>query len=118
MKKNDIQFLKKILEKRKQVILENLKGNSKEIKALHNSVPSDNIDFSTIESNSQINFTINANLKQELKEIEESLNKIKNNNFGICESCEEFIDIERLKIKPHAKYCINCRENLEKGELV
>ena len=34
MKKNDIQFLKKILEKRKQVILENLKGNSKEIKAL------------------------------------------------------------------------------------
>ena len=56
MKENDIQFLKEILEKRKQVILENLKGNSKEIKALHNSVPSDNIDFSTIESNSQRKF--------------------------------------------------------------
>ncbi|MCH5336990.1 MAG: RNA polymerase-binding protein DksA [Campylobacter sp.] len=117
MKKNDIEFFKNFLEQRKQIILENLNSNSTEITALHNSVPSDNIDFSTIEANSQINLAISANLEQELGEIEESLNKIKNKKFGICESCNEFIDIERLKIKPHAKYCINCRENLEKGAL-
>ncbi len=117
MKKNEIQVFKTILENRKKTILENLQSNSKEIEALHNSVPSDSVDFSVIETGSQIDFAISANLKQELEEIEDSLEKIKDGTYGICESCDEEITIERLKIKPHAKYCIVCRENLEKGEL-
>lgn len=117
MKKNEIQVFKTILENRKKTILENLQSNSKEIEALHNSVPSDSVDFSVIETGSQIDFAISANLKQELEEIEDSLEKIKDGTYGICECCDEEIAIERLKIKPHAKYCIVCRENLEKGEL-
>ncbi len=117
MKEKDLEFFKNFLEQRRKIILNNLTSNQKDIKALHSSAPSDNIDFSTIELNSQINLTINENLKQELNDIEESLNKIKNKKFGICESCDEEIGIERLKVKPHAKYCINCRENLEKGLL-
>ncbi|TKX31068.1 RNA polymerase-binding protein DksA [Campylobacter estrildidarum] len=116
MKKNDLSFFKDNLEQRKKTIEENLKSNSKEIEALHNSAPSDSVDFSIIETNSQIDFTISANLKQELKDIEASLNKIKDKTYGICESCDEEISIERLKIKPHAKYCVACRENLEKKE--
>lgn len=118
MRQKDLEFFKNFLEQRKQVILENLKSNSREIKALRDSVPSDNIDFSSIESDSQINLTISANLEQELKEIEESLDKIKNGSFGICESCNELIDIKRLKVKPYAKYCISCRKSAEKGELL
>ncbi|TKX31031.1 RNA polymerase-binding protein DksA [Campylobacter aviculae] len=116
MKKKDLIFFKENLEQRKKIIKENLQSNSKEIKALHDSVPSDSVDFSIIETNSQIDFAINANLNQELKEIEVSLNKIKDETYGICESCDEEIAIERLKIKPHAKYCVACRENLEKKE--
>ncbi|ENZ3888980.1 molecular chaperone DnaK suppressor DksA, partial [Campylobacter coli] len=44
MKKNEIQVFKTILENRKKTILENLQSNSKEIEALHNSVPSDSVD--------------------------------------------------------------------------
>ena len=29
--------------------------------------------------------------------------------------CEDEIDIERLKVKPNAKYCITCREIIEKN---
>ncbi|TKX34013.1 RNA polymerase-binding protein DksA [Campylobacter taeniopygiae] len=117
MKKNDLNFFKDNLEQRKKAIKEDLHSNSKEIEALHNSVPSDSVDFSVIETNSQIDLAISANLKQELKEIEESLDKIKNNTYGICESCDDEIAVERLKIKPHVKYCITCRENLEKGKI-
>jgi len=52
--------------------------------------------------------------KQELKEIEEALKKIEEGRYGICEMCDEPISEERLKIKPHAKYCIICREIIEK----
>lgn len=117
MKKNELQFFKNFLEERKQNIAENLRSNSKEIEALHNSVPSDSVDFSVIETGSQIDLTISANLKQELNDIEESLEKIKNGAYGICESCDEEIPIKRLKIKPHAKYCILCRQSIEKGVL-
>lgn len=89
MKKNEIQNFKNILEERKKAILENLQSNSNEIEALHNSVPSDSVDFSVIETGSQIDFAISTNLKEELIEIEDSLDKIKNGTYGICESCDE-----------------------------
>jgi len=50
----------------------------------------------------------------ELIEIEVALGKIKDKQFGICEMCEEEISMQRLKVKPHAKYCIDCREIVEK----
>ncbi|PAF42383.1 hypothetical protein BJI48_06965 [Helicobacter sp. 11S02596-1] len=52
----------------------------------------------------------------ELKDIIHSLQKIKNKTYGICEMCDDEIDIQRLKIKPHAKYCIKCRELHEKSK--
>ncbi|MCX2682698.1 RNA polymerase-binding protein DksA [Campylobacter sp. MIT 21-1685] len=117
MKNSEMQIFKDFLEKRKQSIAENLQSNSKEIEALHNSVPSDSVDFSVIETGSQIDLAISANLKQELYDIEESLQKIKNGTYGICESCDEEIPIKRLNVKPHAKYCIVCRQNIEKENL-
>ena len=47
-------------------------------------------------------------------EIDEALEKIANKTYGICDMCEEEIGIPRLKVKPHAKYCIACREIIEK----
>ena len=116
MKKNEIQNFKNILEERKKTILENLQSNSNEIEALHNSVPSDSVDFSIIETGSQIDFTISTNLKEELIEIENSLDKIKNGTYGICESCDDEIDSQRLKVKPHARYFITCRQIAEQGK--
>jgi RNA polymerase-binding transcription factor DksA len=30
-------------------------------------------------------------------------------HFGICHSCGNLIDFERLDVMPHARYCINCK---------
>lgn len=103
-----------LLEQRKQTILTQLSDNAQDIEDLLGSEPNDNVDFSTINTSSQIEQTIAENLKQELKEIDLSLQKIKQNTYGICELCGENIDLNRIKIKPHARYCINCRELVEK----
>ena len=52
---------------------------------------------------------------QELQEIEVTLGKISNGDYGICEMCEDDIGFQRLKVKPHAIYCIDCREIVEKS---
>lgn len=112
----NINFFKKLLEDRKIEINEQLQKNTQDVLNYKDSAPSDQIDFSNINTNSQIEEKINSNLKEELKDIECSLEKIKENNYGICENCENNINEERLKIKPHAKYCINCKEEMEKGK--
>ncbi len=48
-----------------------------------------------------------------LLEIEESLEEIKNNTFGLCNICGSEIDKERLDVIPYLKLCINCAKNGE-----
>lgn len=114
MQELQLEEFKNILEKRQKEILQELQGNITNINNLHSSEPRDEVDMQQIDNSSHIDFMINENLKKELNEIKLSLSKMDNNTYGICEYCEEYIHPERLKVKPHAKYCINCRENLEK----
>lgn len=111
----DYQDFKNILLKRKKEIILQVQGNIDNIHNLKGSDPSDEADIWLIDNGSHIEEKINENLRLELQEIIASLEKINNSVYGICEYCEEEIHPARLKIKPHAKYCINCREKLEKG---
>lgn len=111
-KKLQAQF-KKILEKREQEILAQLNDTNKEIEGLMNSEPNDSVDFSTISTGAQIEESIETQLKSELKHIKDSLKRMQEGTYGICIACGEQINPQRLKIKPHARYCINCREKYE-----
>ena len=75
---------------------------------------SDEFDIASINTDQLIEQSISAQQKAELYEIDEALEKIANKTYGICDMCEEDISIPRLKVKPHAKYCIACREIIEK----
>ena len=36
--------------------------------------------------------------------------KIKNTEFGVCIKCRNTIPFERLMIRPHSKFCVNCAQ--------
>lgn len=44
-----------------------------------------------------------------IKKIETTLKKIKNNNFGYCDTCGVEIGIRRLEARPTANLCIDCK---------
>jgi len=50
-----------------------------------------------------------------LNRIDEALKKMKDETFGICESCEKEISFKRLNAVPYAKLCIKCKEVEEKS---
>jgi len=52
-----------------------------------------------------------------LREIDEALKRIEDRSYGKCEDCGKKIPVARLKAKPHAKYCIECKRQEEKGLL-
>jgi DnaK suppressor protein len=114
MKQSDIEFFKNLLLERKEQVLKNIDGTTKEIESLDMSDARDEVDFATLNTNNLIDQALSIQQSQELFEIEYALDKIEKGTYGICEMCEEIISIQRLKIKPHAKYCIICREISEK----
>jgi len=51
-----------------------------------------------------------------IKKIDEALNKIQSGTFGVCECCEEDIEVSRLEVRPTASLCISCKESEEMRE--
>lgn len=48
-----------------------------------------------------------------LAQIEDALDRIDEGTYGICIRCEDKISRNRLRAKPFAALCIDCREEIE-----
>ncbi len=55
-----------------------------------------------------------ANEQQQLAEIADALERVKQGSFGRCEECEEEIPKARLKEIPYARYCVACARKMER----
>jgi DnaK suppressor protein len=53
-----------------------------------------------------------------LKKIEETIERIDNNEYGICEECENEIGIKRLEARPVTTLCIDCKTRQEEEERI
>lgn len=52
--------------------------------------------------------------REKLTLVDDALKRIEVGTYGICESCEEEIDKERLAAMPFTKLCLSCQEDLER----
>jgi len=51
-----------------------------------------------------------------IRKIEGSLQDIEKGDYGLCRHCDEAISVKRLKARPTARYCIDCKTRLETME--
>ena len=56
--------------------------------------------------------SIEARIAAELRDAEDALKAIENNNYGICKYCKKPIDEKRLEARPSSSSCINCKKIL------
>jgi len=112
--KTEIEMFKEQLEKRRIQIEKNLNGTSLELSSMRGLELKDEGDHASVSARTAIDSAILEQQRKELAEIELALDKIKQGTYGICEMCEEPIGMERLKVKPYARFCIICREITEK----
>lgn len=49
-----------------------------------------------------------------VEEIDDALDRIKNDEYGRCENCGEAIPEARLEVIPEARFCIKCQEEVER----
>jgi len=115
VQESELNYFKEILESRKIQIIKNILGVNAELAQLSSLELNDEGDHASVNNNSMIESAIVNQQQKELREIEVTLGKIINGDYGVCEMCEDPISFQRLKVKPHAIYCIDCREIVEKS---
>jgi DnaK suppressor protein len=112
----EVNFFKTALEARKKKIEHNLSSTSIEMNEMRRNELKDEGDHAAMSLETAVDNAILGQQSKELAEIELALGKMKKNLYGICEMCEEEINIERLKVKNFARFCITCREVVEKEQ--
>lgn len=107
--KNQVDELRVILLERKDNILSNINNSRANIDQLKEQDINDDLDYAELVSDSFTEGMIANHQLDELNQIEESLKKIAAGTYGICDMCGVTIPLGRLKAKPFAKFCTECR---------
>ena len=107
--KSQIDELKVILLERRDNILSNINSSRLNIDQLKEQDIKDDLDYAELVSDSFTEGMIANHQLEEFKQIEEALVKISKGNYGICDMCGIVIPLGRLKAKPFAKFCTECR---------
>ncbi|MCX6556376.1 MAG: TraR/DksA family transcriptional regulator [Candidatus Aminicenantes bacterium] len=76
----------------------------------------DEIDQANELIEKEMGYLMSSNMSNNLKEVEEALERIKNKEYGKCQHCGAEISSKRLDVLPFAKFCVTCQESLESGD--
>jgi DnaK suppressor protein len=116
MEEKDLDFFKDLLTRWLDELLQNADNTVEGLLETENHLP-DPLDRASFESNRSTSLRIRDRESMLIHKIKNSLEDIKNGEYGICENCGREIAFERLKARPVARRCIRCKtkqENLEK----
>lgn len=114
LNETEIKKFETILTEQKNKLEEELSRIAKPTSAdgdyetIHQEIGSDREDNASEVEEYVDNVALENNLEEQLKGINNSLGKIKNGNFGVCEDCGADILPERLEANPSAKRCMQC----------
>ena len=115
MRKKDLDRIKKVLTEQLSDLLSradcSLDGVSKS-----NDNMSDVLDRAAKIAEQNFSHHLCNREKLLIRKIERSLQDIENGVYCRCERCDEDISVKRLKARPTARYCIDCKTQMETME--
>jgi len=76
----------------------------------------DPLDIASLESSRTTILRLRDRERKLIRKIIETLQRIEEGTFGICEICGEAIGLARLRARPITSHCIRCKTRLESNE--
>jgi DnaK suppressor protein len=64
----------------------------------------------------EMNNRLTSRATFKLKQIDDALQRIDKQTYGLCQDCEESIPEKRLILNPHFQTCVSCAEDRETEE--
>jgi DnaK suppressor protein len=94
-------------------------GQNQSVHALHEmeqgSFP-DPTDQASMETDLNFDLRIKDRERKLIRKIDQALDRIKEGDFGMCESCGGDIGVKRLQARPVTTLCIDCKTAQEQEE--
>ena len=103
----------KLLKMRDVIIAEIEKDRNKSANAVTNDI-GDSIDHATEERTRELYQLLGERDQHKLDKIQHALEKIKDQEYGICEECGSTISKKRLLALPFTELCIECKSEQER----
>jgi DnaK suppressor protein len=117
MDKKKLEQLKKRLEDRQQELRRQVSNREQDGRNQGEDIAQDIADRAASSYNKEFLFTQSTNERQLLGMVDSALSRIREGSYGECIACGNEINPKRLEAVPWTRYCIECQEKLEKGQL-
>lgn len=114
MNELNLEEIKEKLIAEREVLLAKLRGSSLSI---DDSETPDPVDLAVKNYSKNVMMAVSENDNRQLVLINEALERLDDDEYGICQNCEEEINTRRLDAVPWARYCLKCQELQEQGLL-
>ncbi|MFO7715575.1 RNA polymerase-binding protein DksA [Desulfosarcina sp.] len=118
MNKKELEYFRNLLQEELDALLVKAGIVVGELIGTAYTNESDPLDRATEEQARNNQLRIRDRESRLIGKIRKSLQAIDEGTYGICEACEEPIDIARLKARPVTSYCITCKTKQEAFERV
>jgi len=76
----------------------------------------DPTDQASMETDRNFDLRIKDRERKLIRKIDQAVLRIKDGEFGICESCGGDISVKRLQARPVTTFCIDCKTEQEQEE--
>ncbi|TFG60747.1 MAG: TraR/DksA family transcriptional regulator [Deltaproteobacteria bacterium] len=111
-----MKSIKDMLLKTREELVQGIARKSKETAVSGVSDIGDILDSVSEERTRELYMIFIDREKQKLKQIDDALDRTEEKTYGFCEECGVKIPRPRLKVVPFAKYCVECKEAIEREE--
>src|SRR5260221_12092190 len=117
MDKKNLESFKKRLEERQQSLRKTVSRTEEDGRIADQHTGQVIADRAASSYTKEFLFSQSNNDRQLLQMVDTALARIREGAFGECVSCGNEINAKRLEAVPWTRYCIECQEKLEKGQL-
>jgi DnaK suppressor protein len=114
MSKLNLKEISKRLIEERENILSKLSTNDLSV---DDSETPDPVDLAVRNYSKNVMLAVSENESKQLLLINEALERIEDDEYGLCQNCENEINPKRLNAVPWARYCLDCQQLLEQGLL-
>ena len=114
MSELNIKTIKQNLIAERDGLFAKLNGNDLSVDG--NETP-DPVDMAVQNYSKNVMLAVSENESRQLQMVDEALQRIEDDEYGVCQNCANHIQPKRLAAIPWARYCLSCQELVEKGLL-
>ena len=114
MTKKALKDVKQRLTEERLSLIGKLKDNDLSVDDAETPDP---VDLAVRNYSKNVALAVSENETRQLALIDEALLRVDDEEYGLCQNCEQEINPKRLDAIPWARYCLNCQELVEQGLL-